>query len=79
MSSYMISILLFHNCEINEHNIGYQVDHGDVQKLTRVIQDVKSLSADKKNEIKIKCTNLVQTCYSRQKLTKKFIDECTKK
>jgi len=64
---------------IKKHNIGNQVDHGDVKKLTRVIRDVKSLSADKKNEIKIKCTNLAQTRYSRQKLTKKFIDECIKK
>ena len=46
---------------IKEHNIGYQVDHGDVSKLTRVIQDVRSLSADKKNEIKTKCINLAQT------------------
>ena len=66
------------NSDILEHNIGYQVDHGDVNKLTRVIHEVKSLSADKKNEIKIKSINLARSCYSRRVLTKKFIDECIK-
>ena len=72
----MIAISLLRNSEIFEHNIGYQVDHGDVKKLTRVIQDVKSLSADKKNEIKVKSTNLAQTCYSRKNLTGKIINDC---
>lgn len=61
---------------INEHKIGYQVDHGDTKKLMDIVQRVKSMDEDEKITIHKKATELARTRYSCTHRTKKFIDLC---
>lgn len=61
---------------INEHKVGYQVDHGDTEKLMQIIRAVQSMNVDEKATIHKKSTGLVRTRYSCTHQTKKFINEC---
>lgn len=60
---------------INGNQIGYQIEHGDVRGLLRVIEKAKSLSDEQKNEIKHKAISLSKNRYSSQHLLNYFINK----
>ncbi|MFH1702712.1 MAG: glycosyltransferase family 4 protein [Nitrospirota bacterium] len=61
---------------IAENRIGYQVDHEDVEKMIKVINEVMTLKEQQKEKIKQISINLVKQKYSFSILVQKLVRNC---
>jgi colanic acid biosynthesis glycosyl transferase WcaI len=61
---------------IAENRIGYQVDHGEVEKMIKVIDEVMTLKEQQKEKIKQISINLVKQKYSFSILVQKLVKKC---
>ena len=60
---------------IREAGCGFQVDHGNVEKLKDIIGQAMKLSEKEKDAIRAKTQALVCQKYSKNLITKQFISD----